>query len=68
MIKRPYNMRDAILRPATHTERLVVAERIVREVLAEHGTPGRVLDERLVKRVTEVTLAAVEMSIERAKS
>jgi hypothetical protein len=68
MIRRGYNMRDAILHPATHAERLVVAETIVREVLAEHGTPGRVIDDELVKRVATVTLAAVEMSIEKAKS
>ena len=59
-MRRHYNMRDAILRPDTHAERLVVAEVIVREVLAEHATPGRVLDEEMVKRVTEITVAAIE--------
>jgi hypothetical protein len=68
VIKRDYNMRDAILRPETRAERLVVAKQIVREVLAEHGTPGRVLDDDLINRVATVTLAAIEMSIEKAKS
>jgi hypothetical protein len=61
-------MKDAILTPGTHEARMVVAEQIVREVLAEHGTPGRVIDDDLVKRVAAVTLAAVEMSVEKAKS
>ena len=60
-------MRDAILSPDTHEERLVVAEQIVREVLAEHGTPGRIIDDNLVKRVATVTLAAVEMTIEKVR-
>ena len=62
-MKRHYNMRDAILRPETHKERLVVAERIVREVLAEHATPGRVLDDEVVKAVVEITVAAIESSV-----
>lgn len=66
-IRRPYNMRDAILDPDTHEERLVVAEKIVREVLLEHAAPGKDLDEGIVKRVTQITVAAIEMTVERAK-
>jgi len=39
----------------------------VREVLAEHATPGRVLDDEVVKTVTELTVAAIEASV-RGKS
>ena len=67
MIKRGYNMRAAILQPMAHKERLAVAEKIVCEVLSEHATPGRVLDDEIVKTVTELTVAAIEASV-RGKS
>ena len=66
-MRRHYNMRDAILKPETHEERLLVAEQIVREVLAEHGTPGRVLDDQIVKKITEVTVSMIEASLQKAK-
>ncbi len=62
MIKRPPNLRDQMLAPATHAERLVVAERITREVLIDMA-PGKVISDDLIQRIARVTLAAAEDNI-----